>query len=81
MDNLNPKKIPNRLKNIEETIALMKDLDEKEMSGFILIGTNDGKKNKFHLTLKSMSPLAAFGALEQYKHMYFSRTTKQKSGE
>ncbi|MFH1587392.1 MAG: hypothetical protein ABID38_06035 [Candidatus Diapherotrites archaeon] len=59
----------------------MKELDEKEMSGFILIGTNDGKKNKFHITFKSMTPLTVFGALEQYKHMYFSRTTKPKSGE
>lgn len=65
-------KAPIRLNNLEGILAEIKELDESNGGGFVLVGhqAQDGSI-KFQLTNKKMPMLAVIGALEQFKASFF----------
>lgn len=67
----------NRLKNLEGLIAEIKDLDDSEFGGFVIVGHQTAPgKIKFQVTNKKMSMLNVIGSLEQFKASYFSTSGK-----
>ncbi|MBU0635698.1 hypothetical protein KKE06_01610 [Candidatus Micrarchaeota archaeon] len=69
--------IDTRLKNLEGLIAEIKELDESQYGGFVLVGHQTAPgKIKFQVTNKKMSMLTVIGSLEQFKTSYFATSGK-----
>lgn len=66
--------VPKARLNIEKIVADIKELDEKDVTGFVLVAQQEGNKVTFNLSSKGMSHAAVIGALEQFKFNFFAST-------
>lgn len=71
--------ISERKLNIEGIVSAIKEMDEKKLSGFVLIGfeSEDKKTKKYRVDLQNINPIALIGMLEEFKAQYFAKAHKQ----
>ena len=77
------KHIHSKRLNIEGIVSAIKEMDDKALAGFVLIGfeTEDRKTKKYRIDMQKISPITAVGMLEEFKSQYFLKAHKSDSNE
>ena len=72
--------IPTKKLNIEGIVAAIKEIDEKKLRGFVLIGfeTEDRKLKKYRVDIQKLNPITVMGMLEEFKAQYFAKAHKKE---
>ncbi len=66
--------------NIEGIVAAIKEMDDKNLSGFVLIGyeTQDHQTKKYRVDLQHLKSATVIGMLEEFKAQFFSHSHLHK---
>ena len=65
--------------NIEGIVLAIKEMDEKKLPGFVLIGfeAEDRKMKKYRVDMQKLNPITLVGMLEEFKAQFFSNMHKK----
>ena len=66
--------------NIEGIVFAIKEMDEKKLPGFVLIGyeTEDRQLKKYRVDMQKLNPVTLIGMLEEFKAQFFANAHKKE---
>lgn len=80
---MNEEIIKEKKLNIEGIVSAIKEMDEKKLPGFVLIGfeSQDRQIKKYRIDMQKITPTTAIGMLEEFKSEFFTKANKKGANE